>query len=502
MFDPASLGAAELIDALRDKTRSEAVAASDRLAVIAAIVARHCDDEDDGIAHAAIDGWECATAEVSAACGLTKQAAAGQMRIAVALRDRLPKVGALLAAGDVSARIAAAITWRTRLVIHEEALALIDAALAGIAAQLGTLSQKNIEDSIDVWIEKFDPSAVLGARSAAQSRYLEFGGADDLAGTIGVYGRLLATDAAALRTRLTAIAATVCDDDPRTTTQRMADALGVLGADPTADRLACQCGNPECPAAGEDPRAAAVTVYVLTDAMPGADTDHAPTEPPPGPDPASDSGSAGATPDPPPPATPRDPQLRTTPGVLLGGGVLPAPMLADLVTAGARIKTLPTPADLPAEPGYRPSATLATWVRTRDLVCSFPGCTHSAQRCDVDHVIPWPAGATHPGNLSAKCRTHHLLKTFGGWSDRQHPDGTHTWTSPTGHAYTTVPLTRILFPDRVIHTPAPPARAVTTTSDRHLAMPRRRRTRSETRTARITAMRRLNQETYSEPPPF
>ncbi|WP_165605369.1 HNH endonuclease signature motif containing protein, partial [Mycolicibacterium canariasense] len=224
-------------------------------------------------------------------------------------------------------------------------------------------------------------------------------------------------------------------------------------------------------------------------------------------------GSGGATPGP-PPAAPRDPELRThphrtgaaaataAPGVLLGGGVLPAPMLADLVTAGARIKALPTPAELPTEPGYRPSVNLATWVRTRDLVCSFPGCTHCAQRCDIDHVIPWPAGATHPGNLSAKCRTHHLLKTFGGWTDRQHPDGTHTWTSPTGHAYTTVPLTRILFPDRVIPTLAPPAQAVTTTSDRHLAMPRRRRTRTETRTARIIAMRRLNQDTYAEPPPF
>ncbi|MCX2712784.1 HNH endonuclease signature motif containing protein [Mycolicibacterium sp. J2] len=502
MFEPASLGDAELVAALRDKTRSEAVAASDRLAVIAAIVARHCDDEDDGIAHAAIDGWEYATAEVSAACGLTKQAAAGQMRIAVALRDRLPKVGALLAAGEISAKIAAAITWRTRLVVHEEALHLIDAALAGIAAHLGTLSQKNIEDTIDLWIEKFDPSAVPGARSAAQSRYLEFGGADDLAGTVGVYGRLLATDAAVLRTRLTAIAATVCADDPRTIAQRMADALGVLGAEPTADRLACQCGSPECPAASEDPRAAAVTVYVLTDAVPGPSADHAPPAPQPGPDAAPDAGSSGAAPGPQPPAAPRDPERRTTPGVLLGGGVLPSPMLADLITRGARIKTLPNPADLPTEPRYRPSAALAAFVRTRDLVCSFPGCTHPAQHCDVDHVIPWPAGTTHPGNLSAKCRTHHLLKTFGGWVDQQHPDDTHTWTSPTGHAYTTVPLTRIMFPDSIFCTPAPPAQAITTIGDRHLAMPRRRRTRAEARTARIIAMRRLNHDGYAEPPPF
>lgn len=505
MFDPAFLGDVELIDALRDKTRSEAVAAAERLALIAAIVARHCDDEDDGIAHAVIDGWEYATADVCAACGLTKQAAAGQMRIAIALRDRLPKVGALLAAGEISAKIAAAITWRTRLVIHEDALALIDAALAGIASTLGALSQKNLEDSVDVWIEKFDPTAVSGARSAAQSRYLEFGGAEDPGGTTGVFGRLLATDAAILKARLAAIAATVCDADPRTKTQRLADALGVLAADPHADRLPCLCGDANCAAAGKDPRAASVIVHVLTDAPPDASTDRGPAEPEPRPDPAPDGGSGG-----------RKPELRTrsfpaaaangSPGVLLGGGVLPAPLVSDLVAAGARVTTVSGVADQPGEPGYRPSAKLTTWVRTRDLVCSFPGCNQAAHRCDVDHCVPWPAGATHPGNLSAKCRTHHLLKTFGGWDDCQHPDGTHTWTSPTGHSYQTVPLSRILFPDRTLDTPPPPPAApIVTTGDRGLAMPRRRRTRAQAHTARIHAARRLNQQAIdenAEPPPF
>jgi hypothetical protein len=512
MFDPASLGDAELIDALRDKTREEAVAAAERLALIAAIVARHCDDEDDGIAHAVIDGWEYATADVCAACGLTKQAAAGQMRIAIALRDRLPKVGALLAAGEISARIAAAITWRTRLVIHDDALALIDAALAGIAPTLGALSQKNLEDSVDVWIEKFDPTAVSGARSAAQSRYLEFGGAEDPTGTTGVFGRLLATDAAILKARLAAIAATVCEADPRTKAQRLADALGVLAADPHADRLPCLCGDANCAAAGKDPRAASVIVHVLTDAPPDASTDRGPAEPEPRPDPAPDSGSDGENPDP-PAAAPSDPERRTpsygvaaatgSPAVLLGGGVVPAPLVSDLVAAGARVTTVSGVADLLAEPGYRPSARLTTWVRTRDLVCSFPGCNHPAHRCDLDHCVPWPAGATHPGNLSAKCRTHHLLKTFGGWDDCQHPDGTHTWISPTGHSYQTVPLSRILFPDRPLDTaPPPPPAPVVTTGDRGLAMPRRRRTRAQAHTARIKAARRLNEHENAQPPPF
>ena len=43
-----------------------------------------------------------------------------------------------------------------------------------------------------------------------------------------------------------------------------------------------------------------------------------------------------------------------------------------------------------------------------------------------------------------------LLKTFwnglGGWLDRQLPDGTIIWTSPTGHTYVTYPGSLHLFP--------------------------------------------------------
>lgn len=46
-------------------------------------------------------------------------------------------------------------------------------------------------------------------------------------------------------------------------------------------------------------------------------------------------------------------------------------------------------------------------------------------------------------NLKCLCRFHQLLKTFWagalGWHDRQHPDGTVEWRSPTGHAYRTEP---------------------------------------------------------------
>lgn len=40
--------------------------------------------------------------------------------------------------------------------------------------------------------------------------------------------------------------------------------------------------------------------------------------------------------------------------------------------------------------GYRPSAKLAAFVRSRDQLCRFPGCEAVADRADIDHTVPWP----------------------------------------------------------------------------------------------------------------
>lgn len=175
-------------------------------------------------------------------------------------------------------------------------------------------------------------------------------------------------------------------------------------------------------------------------------------------------------------------------------------LLSDLAARGATIKTVATP-QIPADgqPHYRPGAALDTYVRMRDTTCMHPGCDRPAVDADLDHTVPWPAGPTHPGNLTPKCRKHHLVKTFytgiTGWHTRQHPDGTIAWTSPTGHTYTTVPGSRILFPDKHFPIPPPPTAATATTSDqpgRDLVMPTRRRTRTADRTRHIRRERALN----------
>ena len=95
-----------------------------------------------------------------------------------------------------------------------------------------------------------------------------------------------------------------------------------------------------------------------------------------------------------------------------------------------------------------------------------------------------------------------------GWRDRQLPDGTIEWPSPTGHTYTTYPGSRHLFPQlceptATLWTGEPPT--IDTTADRGAMMPKRRHTRTHTTAKAIAAERRLNDDYVAERnkrPPF
>ena len=113
---------------------------------------------------------------------------------------------------------------------------------------------------------------------------------------------------------------------------------------------------------------------------------------------------------------------------------------------------------------------------------------------------------------SSRTGRHHLLKTFWngakGWRDRQLPDGTIIWTSPTGHTYTTYPGSRHLFPTlgeptATLWTGDPPT--VESTAERAVMMPKRRHTLAHTTATAIAADRQLNLYYVAEcnrPTPF
>jgi hypothetical protein len=185
----------------------------------------------------------------------------------------------------------------------------------------------------------------------------------------------------------------------------------------------------------------------------------------------------------------------------MGGGIMPAPLVAAKLATTARIRPVIHPGESPPESRYVPSAALARFVRCRDLTCRFPGCGEPADHCDLDHTIAYPVGPTCASNLKCLCRKHHLLKTFCGWLDRQLPDGTVIWTSPGGQTYSTDPGSRLLFPTlcRPTATVSVQANGHRAQPGRGLMMPRRNSTRAQDRIKRIDAERAPQQGTPREP---
>ena len=504
MFDKELRSAddAAVVAAIEQWASAEASAAARRLAAVAELARRRCGDDDR--ADWACDSWDAAAAEVSAALSISHGRASAQMRLGLTLARRLPRVAQMFSDGLLGYRVVSAIAWRTLLVEDADALAAIDGTIAEHCRNWGPLSDHKLEQVIDGLVDRVDPAALRRTRARARSREVQIGGRDDESGTSAMWGRLFSTDAAILKKRLTQMAHGVCDADPRTVDQRRADALGALAAG--SDRLTCQCGSPACDAADGAGSASAIVIHVLTDAAaPAGDPD------------PNLSGRRESRPftrgmslldylagDPEP-----EPVCPPSTSVIAGGGAIPAPLLAELIRAGATVRQLRPPSDDP-EPHYRPSTALDEFVRMRDLTCRFPHCDQPAEACDVDHAVAWPIGPTHASGLRLLCRKHHLLKTFWtgerGWSDQQFPDGTIRWTSPAGRVYVTVPGSRVLFPGWDTTTaPLPSCPPAVESAERTRKMPLRRRTRVIEQACRIKRERALNDAHVAErtrPPPF
>ncbi|KAA0100798.1 HNH endonuclease [Mycolicibacterium sp. P1-18] len=450
MFDDERLPFA-LLQRVCSAARAEACAAGERLAAIGELFALRRSQSEES-ADWAVDAETAVTAEVAAALSISQGLAASHLRYARALREQLPMLGRALIAGDIDEDTFRACVFRTGLIQDDEILAEVDRELASAVPRWGSASRGQLSARIDRIVARVDADAVRRRRDRIADREVFVGDVDN--GLAEIHATVYGSDGHAVAERLTALAATVCDDDPRTVAQRRADSFGAMAAG--ADRLGCQCGSKDCPAGGR--AASPVVIHVVAEAPTVAGT--------------------GAL-----------------PGVLVGfDGLIPAEVIAELARS-ARIRPLVHPRDASAEPGYVPSRALAEFVRLRDLTCRFPGCAVPAAACDLDHVVPHGAGGpTHASNLSCKCRTHHLLKTFWGWRDEQLPDGTLIWTAPNGSRYVTHPGSALLFPSLCAPTGAIDVVRPDESrcGDRTMMMPRRRRTRARDRSAAVTAERHRN----------
>ncbi|WP_448435992.1 DUF222 domain-containing protein, partial [Mycolicibacterium setense] len=448
----ADAGAA-LIDAISAAARAESAAIAARLTAIGELDTRREHELAETIFWTT-DPFEEVAAEISAAMRISRSRAGTQIHHARVLRDKLPLVAARFAAGDIDYRVVRIIIARTETV-HSTVWEQLDEALASRARTWMRLSERKMRERVDQQVAKLDPNGVRVPPDLTEDAFVQIEPGSP--GRATLWANVDAADGAALDQRLDALANTVCENDPRTHAQRRAAAVGPLAR--LEAQLRCLCGLPECPAAQKRAAANAAVIHVLAEQ-------------------ATIDGTSN------------------NPGYLPGHGILPAHWVRDLVDS-AKLKPLqvpaqPTepaepsePADAPessepnestepsgpaetteptepsdttgtddlsepaelGEPGYRPSAALTEFIQWRDLTCRFPGCDAPAQRCDIDHSVPYPLGPTHPSNNKLYCRAHHLLKTFStGWTDRQLPDGTVEFTAPTGHTYTTEPHGAAMFP--------------------------------------------------------
>jgi hypothetical protein len=480
MFESQELSttceSAALLEQACTAARTEAQTTARRLNAIADLM-RLRDRQYGDRAEWAADLWDAIAAELAAALRVSRALASSYMTDADIMRERLPKVGACLAAGDINYPMFSVIAYRTALITDEKALAAVDAQVAMRAPRWPSLTRGNLAMRVDAIVAEVDRDAIRRTNKEVKTRYLNV--SESVPGIAEVYGNVFASTGRALDRRLDELAGTVCEADPRTKAQRRADALGALVAG--EDRLMCTCGDSDCAEMRGRMRNRNVVIHVVADQ-------------------ASVDGNG------------------TTPGYMAGAdGLIPPEVVAELAKS-ATLQPLIVP--VAAEPHYLPSAKLAEFVRCRDLTCRAPGCDQPAVYCDIDHTFPYAdGGRTHPSNLKCVCRKHHLLKTFWGWRDKQLADGTVIWTLPSGQTYVTSPGSAILFPALTVPTgelPEPTPRSNDRCGGRTAMMPTRRRTRAQQRSQRITAERNRNRndrlarqraraEAFGdpdEPPPF
>jgi hypothetical protein len=136
--------------------------------------------------------------------------------------------------------------------------------------------------------------------------------------------------------------------------------------------------------------------------------------------------------------------LADHPARLDGYGPIPADLARRLAgdAAWRRMITDPITRRLidRAPTTYRPGNQLRAYVQARDVVCNQPGCTRSADGCQLDHDATFDlrdpdGGRTVADDLYSRCDPHHNAKTHLGWQTGTRADGSRYTRSPLGFDY-------------------------------------------------------------------
>ncbi|MDL9935173.1 DUF222 domain-containing protein [Gordonia sp. ABSL1-1] len=413
-------------------------------------------------------------ARIAVSRHVTQCAAERLLAAGLAMRDRLPAVGACLRDGLIGGYQFAAIVTRTDLVDGEH-MSVVDAGIADrLRRARGGWSVAGLRTMVDRIVFRHDPDAVRRKRDAALAdRGTWITAVEGGMAHVGV--SMSAENARISHDAVVRLAATACRFDRRRKPARESDAMfALLSGEP----FVCECDRADCDAQIPEPVHyrgvhARVVVHVVADA-------------------GTVAGEANR------------------PGFVDGVGVISGEHVQQIVARddtvlrplGGDDADHPLPPHLRSDP-YRPSTALDTFLKIRDGFCTVPGCTRSAWRADGDHVTeydhddPAAGGRTSPEGMNVKCRFHHLLKTFGDWVDDQYLDADgHTRIeviTPEGVVVDGPAENNLdLFPGlqrvRFAVAQPPPSPRVLGGGE----VPRRRRPRTADKHARRRALRRRN----------
>jgi hypothetical protein len=322
--------------------------------------------------------------EIAAAFRWTLSYTHHRIALAVALTTRLPRTFEQFQAGAIDEYTARRMMCATE-VLSDEAAAQVDVELAPRA---GEWNAGQLNGRLRRAVIRADPAAAA-ARAAAQSaaRRLRHETLEDGAGLLVIQGDVERTQLADCRVRAIAKKLKVAGDE-RT--------LDQIGSDVALDLLA-----------GKGFENATVLVRVTLPASTALGIDE-------------------------------------KPGYLVGYGSIPAQRALEMAAAQdatwQRVLTDPLTGQAidVGRAKYAPPAALRDHTNARWPLCTGPGCTRPAHQCDLDHVDPFPYGATDSENIRPACRSHHRAKTLGRWRVKHTATGL-VWITSHGYHFTHTP---------------------------------------------------------------
>ncbi len=136
----------------------------------------------------AIDTMAAVAGEVAAGLKISQGRAETKLRYARAMRERLPKVGAVFCAGDIDFDAFSTIVFRTDLIEDPQVLGRVDAVVAARVTRWPSMSRWRLSQKLDAIVARADADAVRRRKKVQPEREVYIG--QELDGLCTIEGRV------------------------------------------------------------------------------------------------------------------------------------------------------------------------------------------------------------------------------------------------------------------------------------------------------------------------